>query len=312
MHTPCSGPRGWGQGSANSESPRCTSERRCYASDAARDQGLDGPVCPLSACRNAKDEVHRRVGSGAGPGHSHPPSQGRAWDPEHPTSRIFGRQPHPWHGTQVTSLLLPTARLPPCLFTASRGTGPCGQTGSLGPSRQVGPLWSTALARVCARHPKRLRVSEGQTHVLHPEHCSPGLESQSLCGDTLARLPGGPRPALGGPRAGTNWGPARRWEPTPSKAANLCVFRRARCQLAGEPRGSGWELAHTACRRAWPGPPLARCCSHSITISPGGPDQPGAPTPHTGGPSSRPGARPASRENRASDASPAAKRGDGL
>lgn len=256
MHTPCSGLQGCGQGSGSSEGPRCTNERRCYSSNAARDRGLDGPDCPLSTFRNAKDEAHRRLGPGAGLGHCYPPSRGRAWDPERLSSRILGWPP--WHGTQVTLSPLPTVKLPPCLFTASRGTGPCGQTGSLGPSRQARPLW----ARVYARHPSPrtavglARFLEGQTRVLHPEHCSPGLESQSRCRDTLAWLPGAPHPALGGLQACTNGGLPGGGSRLPPRR-QTCSFRRARRQLAGEPRGSGWGPAHTAGRRAWPGPPLA-------------------------------------------------------
>ena len=246
MHTPCSGLQGCGQGSGSSEGPRCTNERRCYASDAAVTGGSMDPTV-----RSVHSEMLRmRPTGGWGPE--------LAWDPERPPSRILGWPPRPGHGTQVTLLPLPTVKLPPCLFTASRGTGPCGQTGSLGPSRQARPL----RAHVCARHPPPqtaaglARFLEGWTRVLHPEHCSPGLESQSRCRDTLVWLPGAPawpweacRPApMGAPLGGGSRLPPRR---------QTCSFRRARRQLAGEPRGSGWGPAHTAGRRGWPGPLLA-------------------------------------------------------
>ena len=94
-----------------------------------------------------------RWGPELGPGHPHPPSQGRAWDPKHPPSRILGglpSPPSPGMAPRPPCPRLQPGSLPPC----SPCTGPGGQTGTFG-SQPAGAA-STGPAVLASCRPKRL------------------------------------------------------------------------------------------------------------------------------------------------------------
>lgn len=238
---------------------------------------MDPSMCSAHA-ETRRTRPTGRWGPELVPGHSHPPSRGRAWDPEHPPSRILGRaplsahRPPPplaWHPGHLALACSQAHSLP-----AHPAQGPAGRQVPLGSSRQARPAWGLLCSPPAA-----------------PDGCGPGifLRGTDACSAPRTLLsrprvtkpprghpgvaPVGPLcPALGGLRAGTNGGPDGRCKPTPfTGGRQTCAFRRARCQLAGEPRGSGWGLAHTASRQGWPGPLLTRCYAHGVTISPGGP-----------------------------------------
>lgn len=301
---------------------------------------MDPSICSAHA-ETRRMRPTGRWGPELGPGHPHPPSQGRAWDPEHPPSRILGRAPLstlPGHGTQAT-LPSPAARLTPSLLTLHRARRadryfwvPASRHSQHWPAalascrpRQVGTpgsqpagVASTGPTALASCRPKRLRA----WHVSWRDR-------RVFCSQNTALRASSHKAAAGTPWRGSRGSPsAWPWEacgPAPTGAptgggSQLPPRAGGKHAHSGGPDAS-WRGSPGALGGGWrtqpavkPGLGLCwRGATHTASPSvPGGPARPGALTPHAGGPSSRPGARPASRENRASDASPAAKRRDGL
>lgn len=156
MHTPCSGLQGCGQGSGSSEGPRCTNERRCYASDAAVTGGSMDPTV-----RSAHSEMLRmRPTGGWGPELAWdtptlPPGAGPGTPNARPLGSLGGP---PGPGTAPRSPCCPcpqSSSLPACSQQAG-AQAPADRQAPWVPAGRHGLYGHTS--ELATHHPKRLRV----------------------------------------------------------------------------------------------------------------------------------------------------------
>lgn len=195
---------------------------------------MDPSMCSAHA-ETRRTRPTGRWGPELVPGHSHPPSRGRAWDPEHPPSRILGRAPlsAPGMAPRPPRPRLQPGSLPPC----SPCTGPGGQTGTLG--FQPAGAASMGPAALASCRPRRLRawhVSQRDRRLF----CSQNTVLQASSHKAAAGTPwrGSRGPPLPGP--GRPAGRHQRW-PRREVQANSLHGRAAnvRVQEGQMPAGGG-------------------------------------------------------------------------